>query len=94
MDGFKFIELEGMNVKGQSIEFLNARISDEYFVPLAVVNYRLNGRDEELGLRLDMNKRAFLDHLTNTNQEEFLQQSAPKIVKYLSDHMIENNYPT
>lgn len=49
--------------------------------PLAIVQYAIDGKEQEYGLRLDMDKRVFLDHLGDTEQEN---QAAREIVSFLA----------
>jgi hypothetical protein len=45
------------------------------------IRYALGGEEQELGIRLDMDKRAFIDHFEDEELEKTIQQAAPKIVE-------------
>jgi hypothetical protein len=50
--------------------------------PLTIVQYALKGQEQELGLRLDLDKMAFLDHYADDSEVE--RTAARAIVTYLS----------
>jgi len=61
-------------------------------LPFAVVSYTVEGQKQEYGLRLDMDKRIFIDHFDNEWIEQGVQKAAPEIVGLLcgkSDEDIE-----
>jgi hypothetical protein len=43
-----------------------------------LVRYSLKGREQELGLRLDLDKKIFLDHLDNLEFDHLVQAQAKK----------------
>ena len=51
---------------------------------MAVVSYSLNGEKQDLGLRIDIDKRDFLDHFDNPDFEALASDAAPRIVHYLA----------
>jgi hypothetical protein len=69
---------------GAGIEFLFVEIS-KFFpaMPFAVVHYEENGKRVPLGLRLDLDKRVFLDHFDDGAKEEVLNRAAPKICAFV-----------
>jgi hypothetical protein len=76
------IDLKGYIPNGASIELLRAEVPvGRYYVPVALVRYSLQGVEQEFGLRLDMDKRAFIDHFEDEELEGIIQQAAPKIVE-------------
>jgi hypothetical protein len=82
---FKVVELEGYVRGGASIRFLRAEVPvGDYWAPFAVVRYSLRGEEQEYGLRLDLDKEAFLDHFDDEAREAVLQQAAPEISDFLS----------
>ena len=50
--------------------------------PLGIVQYERNGEEQEYGLRLDMDKFAFLDHYGADMEVE--RRAAKQIVSYLA----------
>ncbi len=54
-----------------------------YRSPLALIKYSLEGAVQEYGLRLDLDKRVFLDHFEDEERERTLRKAAPEIVRYL-----------
>jgi hypothetical protein len=66
------IDLRGHIPGGAAIEFLRAEVpSGQYHGPFAVIHYALHGVEQDLGLRLDMDKQVFLDHYA-ARQERLL----------------------
>lgn len=49
--------------------------------PLVLIRYKTNGIMPRYGLRFDLDKRAFLDHLEDVGQDAFVGESAPRIVE-------------
>jgi len=66
-----------------SIQFVKAEVPADYRSPFAMVWYVRKGKEEKDALRLDMDKRIFLDHLDDKEDEEFIRRSAPEIASYL-----------
>ena len=69
---------------GAGIEFLFAEVS-KFFpaMPFAVVHYEENGKRAPLGLRLDLDKRVFLDHFDDKAKQEVLNRAAPEICAFV-----------
>lgn len=69
------------------IKFLQAEMSTKYRLPLVrvVAQYALNGKTEERGLRLDTEKRSFLDHFSDPEIEAISKEAAPQISQYLGE---------
>jgi hypothetical protein len=81
---FRAIDLRGHIPGGAAIEFLRAEVpSGQYHGPFAVIHYALQGVEQDLGLRLDMDKQVFLDHFEDEEREEIIQKAAPEIVDFL-----------
>jgi len=73
-------EIEG----GAGIEFLFVEVSKVFpSMPFAVVHYEENGKRAPLGLRLDLDKRVFLDHFNDKAKEEVLSRAAPEICAFV-----------
>lgn len=70
-----------------SIEFLFAETSGSVYSPFAIVRYSVNGEEQDLGLRLDLDKRVFLDHFEDINQESIVEHAAPIISGVVGDHL-------
>ena len=76
------------NIEGDaSIEFLRVEkiMGDYRYSPFVLVRYSLNKEEQKYGLRLDLDKKVFLDHLDDQEKEDILQAAAPKIVKFLEE---------
>ncbi|MCC6539751.1 MAG: hypothetical protein IT162_19540 [Bryobacterales bacterium] len=54
-------------------------------LPFAIVECTVNGEEQSLGLRLDLDKQVFLDHFSDAAQEQEAQAAAPQIVAFLAD---------
>jgi hypothetical protein len=65
------------------IRFLRVEMAAGHITPFALVRYALDGAEQELGLRLDLDKRAFLDHFDRQDIESACRDTAPRIVNYL-----------
>jgi len=65
------------------IRFLRVEMAAGHVAPFALVRYALDGAEQELGLRLDLDKRAFLDHFDQQDIESACTVTAPRIVDYL-----------
>lgn len=85
MAEFRVIELRGEIESVGPVEFLWA---DMPMVPspFAVVHYALHGEEQRLGLRLDMDKRVFLDRPKQV-EATIVQDRAYKITDYLAEHI-------
>lgn len=76
------IDLKGHIRNGASIEFLRAELpAGEYHGPFALIRYALQGVEQDLGLRLDMDKEIFLDHFDEDELEQAARKTIPKIVE-------------
>ena len=54
------------------VVFVAATVFDEPPVPFAIVNYKLAGKLQKKGLRMDLDKRVFLDHFDDAAFEQSL----------------------
>ncbi|MCZ6681531.1 MAG: hypothetical protein O7E52_30320 [Candidatus Poribacteria bacterium] len=82
MAKFRTIDLKGRVPGAYSIEFLGAEMSEEYYVPFAIIRYSLQGVEQEDGFRLDLDKQVFLDdYFEDKKKNEFIKKVAPKIAK-------------
>lgn len=93
MAKFRTINLKGHVPGNDSVKFLCAEISAEYYMPFAIIRYSLQGEEQEDGLRLDLDKQVFLDdHFEDKEKKklleenkELLKEAAPKIVEFLGE---------
>jgi len=84
MDNIRSISLEGRIPKRKAITFLRAEINAKRRSPFALIHYLYNRSEQEYGLRLDLDKRVFLDHpFPEEEENEALDEAAPGIVEYL-----------
>lgn len=83
MPAIREIDLNGRLGENAAIKFLRAEVSKEHRLPFALIRYSLYGKEQEFGLRLDLDKRVFIDHLPDEQDEEILEKIAPKIVEIL-----------
>ena len=65
------------------IKFLCAEVSEEYRLPFALIRYSRDGKEQQYGLRLDLDKLVFIDHLPDEQEESILENAAPAIAKAL-----------
>ena len=72
------------------IKFEEAHLPPEDYdgIPFAQVRYSIEGMTQALALRLDLDKRAFLDHFEDDpEKEEFLSSAASEIVDAISEYL-------
>lgn len=82
------IDLKGYIPNGNSLEFLRAEVAvGQYRSPFALIRYALEGVEQNLGLRLDMDKRAFIDHFEEEDLESAIQKAAPKIAELVGSSL-------
>jgi hypothetical protein len=65
---------------GAAIEFLRVEMAGIDISPFALIRYKKNGLEQPTGLRLDLDKRSFLDHFENREEERIIEAAAPLIV--------------
>ena len=86
-------EMQAVDLKGHvpgdaTIEFLRAELPpEEYGLPFALIRYSLQGKEQDFGLRLDLDKQVFLDHLEDGDEEETIKKAAPRIVEFLNKQL-------
>jgi len=83
MAKIRTINLKGHVAGGASIEFLRAEVPETHRLPFALIRYSLQGVEQEYGLRLDLDKRVFIDHFEDEEKEKTIESAAPKIVEFL-----------
>jgi hypothetical protein len=77
------IDLRGKVPGFASLEFIEAKVFDPN-APFALVTYTDGGRQPEFGLRLDLDKFAFLDRLDDVQKDEALRTAAPQIARIVA----------
>jgi hypothetical protein len=66
---------------GASIEFLRVEMAGIDASPFALIRYAKDGEEQKTGLRLDLDKRSFLDHFEDQEKERVIESAAPRIVE-------------
>jgi hypothetical protein len=79
------VPLAGRIVGGESLEFLRLEKAARPTVPFALIRYAIDGEEQPLGLRMDLDKRAFLDHFEDQAKDALLERAALQIVDLMSD---------
>lgn len=59
--------------------FVSATVFDEPPLPFAIVEYEVSGKSQPYGLRMDLDKRAFLDDVRNANLQKVMADFAEKV---------------
>jgi len=77
-------------IKGE-VEFLRAETSAQVRTPFVLVRYALNGAEQKEGLRLDLDKRAFLDHFEDSSLEATVATEALTIAKIVGGVLHRGN---
>ena len=88
------ISLEGKIEGGASISFLSVEVPFEAdrYIPLALVRYAIDGKPQAYGLRLDLDKRTFADHLDNPDQEKILDDARGAIIEIAAKELRRREY--
>lgn len=76
------IELNAVSMDGP-VAVTFAEISPDYPPALARIRYKMDEREQDRGLRFDLDKQVFLDHLEDDRAERNLQKAAPHIARIL-----------
>ena len=79
---FRTVELHGRVEKVGPLEFLWA-VMPVTLSPFAVIHYAYDGKREELGLRLDLDKKVFLDQ-PEAVDSEVLRKAAEEVASILA----------
>ena len=90
------IDLKDRVEGGESIEFLRAETSATMNTPFVIVWYALDGREQDLGLRLDLDKRVFLDQGVfddTPRRETFVEHAAPLISGVVGRYLSSIDWP-
>ena len=70
------LDILASTLRHAPIDLVCADVAAEEFVPLAVIRYSEDGKMQALGLRFDLDKRVFVDHLDYPTKDEFLNSIA------------------
>lgn len=90
MEKTRVIEFDG-GIKGDSsVQFLRI-VLPATGGPLALVQVAIRGVEQDLGLRMDIQKQVFLDTVERVESETLLERAAPDIVRFLHDSRIRKN---
>ena len=61
------------------VAFVSATIFVDPPLPFAIVKYQVSGNLQEKGLRMDLDKRVFLDHFEDAKFEKALRAAGPRV---------------
>ena len=85
------IDLQGRVSKrtqaGSSIEFIQAQMLQGRRSPFALVLYKKNGIAPPYGLRLDLQKKSFLDHFEDSDLEAANREAAVEISEIVGQQL-------
>ena len=73
--------------RGKSIEFIQAQMLEGRQSPFALVLYKENGIMPQYGLRLDLQKKSFLDHFDDTEIESANREAAAEITEIVGQQL-------
>ena len=85
--------LEGRVEGGAAVEFLHVERAAESTTPFALLRYSINGHQQKLGLRLDLDKGVILDRLNDPEKDAVLLKAAPQIFR-LVRHWLDDRRTT
>jgi len=93
MESIRTIEFEGHIEGGHDIRFDRALLFplDLGYVPFALIQFSINGKNQTNGLRLDLDKRTFLDLLDNVDNPDmraFIERSAERIADFVQERFV------
>ena len=78
------VPLEGRVPGGANIEILRAEMRAEMVSAFALIRYSDRGQEPKYGIRLDLDKKVFIDHLPDAQQERVMQEAAPELANLLN----------
>ncbi|HYM13687.1 MAG TPA: hypothetical protein VEU62_23310 [Bryobacterales bacterium] len=84
MTKYRTIDFRDPIKGGALITFLRAEVRKGTRSPFAYVRYSVQGEEQSGGLRLDLDKRVFLDHFDDEKMEEAARNAAPKVAGVVS----------
>ena len=68
--------MKGQILVGGPIEFLSVDVPTDSRIPFAVVHYSIGGVKRRYGLRLDLDKEVFLDHIEDGEHDDAIKKVA------------------
>lgn len=81
--------LQELEIGTDAIQFVSAELLADFDIPLAIVWCQISefeNRDQRRGMRIDLDKRAFIDHVDDNEEiERVMTEAAPKIVRFISE---------
>jgi len=84
LKSFREVNLKGRVTGFKKLDWLTARVPKRG-LPLVVVNYSLDGKRQDLGLRLDLGKRVFLDSPDDPELSKAVATAAPEIIRVIGE---------
>jgi hypothetical protein len=82
----KSFDLDRVDSKSPIVKFLSAEIMTDVDLPLVIVWCHISTvRPERQGLRLDMDKEAFLDYVEDENANRAIANVAADVAHYISE---------
>ena len=88
------IDLTNRVPSNQGIGFVRADMVADRYTRLAVVFYQnskgenADARSPRYGLRLDLDKLVFLDHLDDDTQDKYVTEQAPEIARIIVEKVL------
>jgi hypothetical protein len=94
MEGIRKIEFGGQIKGSKALTFDRAELLPlEYgYVPLVLIKFSIMGHEQPLGLRLDLDKRAFLDNLDSQEMQDVLEVAAEQIAEFVQENWIARSH--
>lgn len=86
---WRTVDLSGVKLDQGRFKFTRADIPAVSGIPFAIIRYTRPGEqvEEAYGLRLDLDKRVFLDHLADSSDEKSAIGAIPQILEALRQHL-------
>ena len=68
------------------IQFIKAELPKKRYSPIALVRYSVQGIERPKGIRLDLDKSAFIDRpfIDDDRLDSFFQEIAPRVSAYIT----------
>ncbi|MBI2595172.1 hypothetical protein HY388_00200 [Candidatus Daviesbacteria bacterium] len=86
------IDLAGQFPPEDDLQFLRAELpKGRYRYFLALVRYAHSGVESPMGVRIDLDKRVFLDDFNSPEIEKIAQKSAPALSSYIASKVNKKN---
>jgi len=83
----RIIPLDLSSVDYPAVRFLRAEVNAGHYAPFALIRYSVRGIEKSKALRLDLDKRVFIDPSDLEASEEFIEatsRAAPIIAERVS----------